>query len=449
MEVILFHRHGKKNKSPFAKPLQDLTAIVAPAQLLAEGKRPALIKNMREASALDASRFDSVCLSLINNVINHVQRMPETSNSYYSQPGGLLDHALNRTEAALSIFRQFVVQDEGVELSEEQKLWLYALFSAGMLQGIGKLQLDYHVDLFDLNGQLLKPWSPLLENMASIGAYYHFERLPEGEHDLRCRLNILLARLLMPASGFAWIISNPQVLATWLALLSEDARGAGTLGAILIRADAIAIQRYLNEIMAKGIGQRSGRPNRMNTFVDNVPESVADKERMLGIEFLKWLTEQLKSGDIKINEGSLLMVPGALLLTVETFKKFVANHPEFAAWQAVQNAFLSLGLHRVGMDGAVLSRFEQVHTQQMHKGIVLADFAVILPAKVQLHHVHTGVVSTVSATELVHLALNNHDFNPQKNHTHLSSLNSLSVSGEWQAVEKNNKSLTAGKTRSG
>ena len=285
--------------------------------------------------------------------------------------------------------------------------------------------------------------------MASIGAYYHFERLPEGEHDLRCRLNILLARLLMPASGFAWIISNPQVLATWLALLSEDARGAGTLGAILIRADAIAIQRYLNEIMAKGIGQRSGRPNRMNTFVDNVPESVADKERMLGIEFLKWLTEQLKSGDIKINEGSLLMVPGALLLTVETFKKFVANHPEFAAWQAVQNAFLSLGLHRVGMDGAVLSRFEQVHTQQMHKGIVLADFAVILPAKVQLHHVHTGVVSTVSATELVHLALNNHDFNPQKNHTHLSSLNSLSVSGEWQAVEKNNKSLTAGKTRSG
>ena len=253
----------------------------------------------------------------------------------------------------------------------------------------------------------------------------------------------------MPASGFAWIISNPQVLATWLALLSEDARGAGTLGAILIRADAIAIQRYLNEIMAKGIGQRSGRPNRMNTFVDNVPESVADKERMLGIEFLKWLTEQLKSGDIKINEGSLLMVPGALLLTVETFKKFVANHPEFAAWQAVQNAFLSLGLHRVGMDGAVLSRFEQVHTQQMHKGIVLADFAVILPAKVQLHHVHTGVVSTVSATELVHLALNNHDFNPQKNHTHLSSLNSLSVSGEWQAVEKNNKSLTAGKTRSG
>ena len=64
-----------------------------------------------------------------------------------------------------------------------------------------------------------------------VGSHYHFEFLPEGDKDLRCRLNVLLARLLMPASGFAWIISNPQVLAVWLALLSEDARSAGTLGA--------------------------------------------------------------------------------------------------------------------------------------------------------------------------------------------------------------------------
>jgi hypothetical protein len=90
----------------------------------------------------------------------------------------------------------------------------------------------------------------------------------------------------MPASGFAWIISNPQVLAVWLALLSDDARAAGTLGAILIRADAIAIQRYFNEFMVKGAGNRSGRVNRISTFVDSVPDSVAEQERLMGVEFI-------------------------------------------------------------------------------------------------------------------------------------------------------------------
>ena len=52
----------------------------------------------------------------------------------------------------------------------------------------------------------------------------------------------------MPVSGFAWIASNPQVLAVWLALLNEDQRSAGTLGAILIRADAIGYSTLFTRI---------------------------------------------------------------------------------------------------------------------------------------------------------------------------------------------------------
>ena len=435
MEVPLFHRHGKKVKLAHAKPLKDLVAIIPPPQLLLEGRRQDLLQKIEASSALESSRFEGLCLSLIHNLINHCQSMPETSNSYYALSGGLLDHALNRTEAALSLFRQYVVQEEGADFSEEQKLWVYALFSAGILQGIGKLQIDYHVDLFDVNGQLLRKWNPLLESMASVGAHYHFEFQPEGETDLRCRLNLLLARLLMPANGFAWIISNPEVLAVWLALLNEDTRSAGTLGAILIRADAIAIQRYFYEFMIKGGGARGGRPNRNTSFVDTVPESILEKERLLGVEFIKWLTIQLQSGQIMINKAPLLMVPGGLLMSTEIYKWFVREHPEYKNWQAAQKAFLSLGLHSLGTDGSATSRFEQTNTQQMHSGNVFAKYAIVLPETMQYVHLKTGEVSSISAIELVHQAQFNHDFSHLERNAHSSLLNQLSVAGHWQPVE--------------
>lgn len=425
-------------------------AIVLPAQMLSDNKRQELLQKITESSGLEAPRFENICLSLIHNLINHCQSVPETSNSYYALPGGLVDHALNRTEAALSLFRQYVVQEEGSELSEEQKLWLYALFSAAILQGMGKLQIDYRVNLFDVNGQLLKQWSPLLESMSSVGSYYHFEFLPEGEENLRRRLNLLIARFLMPASGYAWIISNPQVLAVWLALLNEDARSAGTLGAILIRANAIAIQRYFNGFMIKGTGARGGgRLNRISTFVDAVPEPVAEKERMIGIEFIKWLTNKLASGQIMLNRAPLFMVPGGLLMLPEIFMQFVQGQSEYKNWQAAQKGFLSLGLHSMGTDGAAISRFEQTNTQQMQSGVVFADFAVALPEHMQIHNMNTGEVSSISATELVHMAqFNNHNFHRQDFGINPSPLEHLSLTGVWQLVDPK-QNVTLGNRQGG
>jgi integrating conjugative element relaxase (TIGR03760 family) len=448
----LFHHHGKKEKLPHAKPLKDLTAIVPSLQLLSDSKRQELLLRITENSALELPRFDSICLSLIHHFINYCQSLPETTTSYYALPGGLLDHALNRTEAALSLFRQVIAED-GTELSEEQKLWLYALFSAAILQGIGKLQIDYRVDLFDLNGQLLKQWNPLLENMTSVGSHYQFEFQPEGEDDLRRRLNVLLARQLMPTSGFSWIISNPEVLAVWLALLSEDNRSAGTLGAILIRANAIAIQRYFSDFIIKGAGARSGgRQNRISTFVDGAPEPAAEKERLLGVEFLKWLTTMLASGQLIINQAPLLMVPGGILMLPEIYQLFIQQHPEYHNLQTagMQRAFLSLGLHRLGANGSVISRFEQAKTQQMYNGVLFSQYAVALPEQVQLHNLNTGGVSSVSAIELVHMAqFNNHSFNSQEQGVNPGALNHLSASGKWlPAVEKQPK-LQSGKNSGG
>lgn len=299
----MFHRQRKSSISAQSKSLKDLIRMVTAEQFLSEEKRQVLLQKMRALSGLEASRYESLCSVLIENLVNYCQNLPETANSYYSQPGGMVDHALNRTEAALSLFKEFTVQEQPDLLSEEQKLWQYALYSAAILQGIGKLFDEFRINLFDSNGQLLKQWNPLLESLIQTGSYYDYQFEKEADAEFRRRLNLLLARTLMPVSGFAWIASNPEVLAVWLALLNEDYHSAGTLGAILIRADAIAIQRYFLAFMARSGARRSGRYGRAVTFTGGVPESITEKEQAIGVEFIQWLIKSLDEGRIMVNKA--------------------------------------------------------------------------------------------------------------------------------------------------
>lgn len=444
----MFHRQRKNPLSAQAKSLKDLVRHVAAPSFLAEDKRQILLQRMKELTQLETSRYESLCSVLIENLVNYCQNLPETTNSYYSQPGGLVDHALNRTEAALSLFQEFMVQDPSEPISEEQKQWQYALYSAAILQGIGKLFVDYRINLFDNSGQLLKQWNPLLESLNSTGSYYDYEFQKESDVEFRRRLNLLIARALMPASGFAWIASNPQILAVWLALLNEDQRSAGTLGAILIRADAIAIQRYITDNMGKTSVNRAGRYGRAGTFSGGVPETIAEKEQAIGVEFIQWMIKALDEGRIMINKAPLLMVPGGMLMCQEMFQLFVREHPEYKNWQAAQNGFLSLGLHKRNADGSMLSRYEHAQTQQMYSGVVVSEYGVTLPASVKVVQMNTGKVESLSATELINKAQSSSQFIQQQNAIVVAPLQKLSASGKWQTVENDPSFLTLGVKRS-
>lgn len=405
----MFYRYGKKKLATKIKPLKELTRIVSPNTLLVDEKRQALLHHIRHSCALEDARYDSLCLSLVHNLIHYCQSLPETSNSYYSQAGGLLDYALNRTDAAVTLFQQYLIMDSTAEVSEEQKLWQYALLSAALLQGIGKLLAAYTINIYDDEGHYLKPWNPLLEHFLQSGSYYDYQFQKETNDDFRRRLNILLARTLMPASGFAWLSSNLAVLQVWLALLNEDLYNAGTLGAILDRADAIAIERSLSQQYAKVLDIPAGRYGRAGTFSGGVPE-VNHIEQQLGINFIQWLNRALNAGIIMINKAPLLCVPGGLIMSADIFKYFIRDNPEYKNWQAIQNGFLSLGLH---------------HKLSQHKGpIIFSGFSVALPNEVPVYDAHAGKTVTVSAVELVH----------QIQTSSTSTLAGINAAGEWQSM---------------
>ncbi len=422
----MFHHPEQKPKPSQTGRHHDLMAVATPKTIYADSRRQALLQKIRESSALDNLKFKDLCLSLLYQVANQYQYLPETAHSYYALPGGLLDHAINRTEAALHLFRHGLIHEEQNTPSDEQKRWIYALFSAGLLQGIGKLQLDYRVTVFDKNQRPRKePWNPLLEQLASVGHCYDHAFVQNHDDALRCRLNVLLAYQLMPAKGFAWIAENPRVLAAWLALLHEDGTTAEMLGAIFERADAIAIQRDLNGMVIKSTNPGGARPARIGTFIDVAPESGLEKDHLIGAAFIKWLTQALKTGQLAINQSPVLMTPEGLVLLTEAFQLFIREAPEYKTWQAVQKGFLTWGLHRMDANGRITSP----DIQKGANGLILNKYGCVLPDEFQVHNAKTGQAVSMTAIEFVRM---------HQSPNHPRSMQQLSASGTWTQLDNSN-----------
>lgn len=452
---MLFN-YGNNISTKDTRLLNELTRIIPAPYLMVEGRRGELLNNIKQICSLKEACFTSLCQSLINNWANHCQSLPEPAVNYYRQQGGILDRGLNRAEAALALFHQFVIKlgGEEAELSEEQKLWEYALFSAAILQGVGKLLLDYQITIYDSAGKFLKLWNPILENFAAIGNYYHYDfRAEEADLFLRSRVNLLLARFLMPTSGFAWISSNLDVLAIWLALLDEDVSGLETMKVILIRANAEATARYFSEIMDKThtggafanlpiLDAPGGGGNQLaprSAFTGKVHASINIIDQHAGLKFVEWIRGGLANGDIVINQGPVRMVPSGLSLSAQVFKNFVQANPEFKNWQIVQRGFVSLGLtkasaaSKANRSGSSYSEPSSTRSSKKEsKDVVVKDYAVLLPNRATVLNIVTNTKSTVAVTELITETENfSEDHEPDFDVSHAEHLPHLTRSGKW------------------
>ncbi len=394
----MFYREEKK--SPIAKkPMQfkNLEPIESFEVLVKDRKRQEALKQIKKKLAYQASHYQKLVSPLIANVAMYYQHLPETS-LYFNQRGGALDRALYRTEAALNLMRQLMIQDESEQPSEDQKLWAYALFSASLLQGIGKLYTEYKINIHNNMGTLVKLWEPLLEDMPTVGDYYRhqFVREDSDSEALRRHINVLLAQQLMPKEGFALLSAHPLIFKVWLALLEEDRDGAGSLAAILDRADAFALQRYLSEYLEENnylLEQGSGR---IGSFLDTAPEHTVERERVIGAEFLIWVRDALSSGKIILNQAPFRaeIYPSGVALSAETYDMFLQEHLKLKSKFIIQRSVSAWNTHNRMEHSAVESEKQTISKLNLDNAI--------LPETVKIQDPKTGHISTVRTLDLVH-----------------------------------------------
>ena len=338
------------------------TSVSVAHQLLSQTKRQQLCVKYKHLLSFSEENFQQFAQPLLNNFAEFVQLLPETRNSYYSKTGGMLDHALERSYSALEKCRAYFLPGKtktGV-LTQPQTLWAYTLFSAAIFYGIGKIITDLSVELTDKYGKLIGQWHPLNGSMLKQSSHYNYDFKPPGDDAFKRRLTLLLARQLMPESGFRWIATDNEVLRIWLALLDGDVEGSGTWGPILIQSDAEAIISFFHTLEpSPGTYSADGAQ-----FTDiNSMFSTDSTDHGKGAEavntvkaFLEWLNKTIESGKLNMGQAPLHSVPGGLLMTEEVFKLFSKASSTYKNWQSVQAYFTGMGLHRMGpSDKPVLS----------------------------------------------------------------------------------------------
>lgn len=424
----MFHKTVKK-RTLHHSPNISLHVIESSEQLLKTKSRTRLLTTIAESSGMEASLYHDLCSQLISSLAAHCQSLPETMNTYYALPGGMIDHVLNRTEAAITLFYQFLQQGERGVFSKEQQLWVYTLLSAGLLQGIGKLYLDFKIEIFDNERQFVSLWNPMVEPFGKPKAFFSYEFEGEVNDSFRRRVNTALAHYLMPTKGLAWLSSKPEVYAVWLALLHEDFESAGTLGAILSRANDLSIQQFWHDFLVNHA--QSSFINSKQTGTFSKPDSLLDKEQLMGAEFLAWLHKALKDGQIMLNKAPVFMVPGGLLMLPEVFLMFIREHASYKNWQAVQKGFLSLGLHRADGEGPLTHNTQN----EVNKQTILVETLAILPDHVTVYDVATNQDIVTSAVDCIHSMQTISDVNYQSIFVEKNALNHLAINGEWVSLE--------------
>ena len=349
-----------------------MSRLLSVQQIFIVDKRQAQIKLYQSLSDMDNAEFERLCQSLLSTLANYLQDLPETRNSYFSGKGGFLNHVLSRCEASMQSCRAYFMNEQGKEakaLSEEQKLWLYCLFSASLLRGIGRVLVDLNVEIFDGLGKHLGRWDPMLGSMQEQGALFYDYDFDKPNHDtFRRRVTLALATKLMPKDGLAWLSEQKDVFAVWLALLDEDLRAAGTLGIILDKAEALAINRFFQEKNLEKYNQEpgSGIGRKFSALEGNLDQLDFGEIPPEGAEFIKWLLKNLGLGRFMMNQSPLLAVPGGFLMSPDVFKLFIREHPQFKNWQKVQDAFSMMQLHNLSAEGEKIQRFKDVKTNTTH-----------------------------------------------------------------------------------
>lgn len=392
----MFYREEKKAPGLKKPPLlKNMDAVESFETLLKDKKRQDALSQIKQKLAYQVSHYQKIAAPLIAEVPAYYQMLPETS-LYFSHRGGLLDRALYRTEAALNLMRQLMVQDASGLPSEEQKLWLYALFSASLLQGIGKLYTEYQIHMYNVAGTLIKRWEPLVEDMRSGGEYYRYQFVREDRDSeaLRRHVTVLLAQQLMPKEGFALLAANPIIFRAWLALLEEERDGAGALAAILDRANALTDQKYLNDYLDEHGHILEHGSGRVGSFLDTMPEHTIERERVIGAEFLVWVHDAIAQGKLVFNQEPIRaeIYPTGAVLSAEVYDMFMQEHQKLKSKYIIQRAVHGWQAHLMS---------EQAHEENDKKITKIHLDSANLPEHILRYNAKTQQVETVRTLDLV------------------------------------------------
>lgn len=225
--------------------------VLSAAQLFEQTGTTGLLTAIESKCGLSVEHFRRSVLPVLHAYAEFVQQLPASESHHHAQPGGLLVHALEVADFALT-FRRGQILPKGVAPEDILRLehrWTYGVFVAALLHDIGKLIADLHVILHGPELKVPQLWTPLSGSMAECGGTsYSVDFVGRGERDypLHAKLPVFLFQRLIPGEVLRWLSTDRVVVAELMAVLAGDKDcGSGEIKQLVLRADAESVKRNL------------------------------------------------------------------------------------------------------------------------------------------------------------------------------------------------------------
>jgi len=430
--MSLFKAAKTKSKRGTSSRDASILPVIPADVLLSTKRRQKIVKNIRSLVKLSTREFEALYLKTLFNFAEFVQHLPETSSSYFSHQGGMLDHALERAHIALTACSSYldIPKDDVSDTNSIYELWVFAIFSAALLKDVGKIAEKLHVILLKKGSKENLVWSPYKGSMYNQGSYYRYTFEKENRDRLRTLVTPLLARQILTGDSesvgdvinpYQWIASDKVILEAWLEMLNEAETGGGRALMVLPYADAQTIASYfastkqhtdgipnkylddydlIDEVEReekekaytdedKEEADRELTKSKENVSTGTILGSIASDAAMMltaGEAFLNWLKLGIKDGRLGVNKAnsSIHRVgEGVFIEYPRVMQDFARSNPQFGTWQDVLRQFNQLDLTVSGIGANSIHQYflRNAEFRKIHEGIVVHNPFIIFDPK--------------------------------------------------------------------
>jgi hypothetical protein len=347
----------------------------------------------KEMVNLPEQHYQGLYTSVLENYADFVQGLPAIKFKSHNYHCGLLELGIQRTFKALQSYRieHPVRHLEPEKVPPQLSRWTYALFTAALFYGLGQVEAIYWVGVSDQKGQHSTRWRPLAEPIRDLGTHYRYTYEAISQDDLAARATPLIAKQLMPAEGFAWIASDQEIFAFWLAILQNDERASGFLIKHLMEAEEQLLtesgysaalfpseqdDQHLTENKEEEDDDHGLEKNKEKEEVsvteeqpkstDRLQDALAEKTALdvsgghileIGEHFIHWLRNAVIGHGASIYRTQ----EGQLFIDSDAFQAFIRDNPQYKNWQTVFRQVDQQ--HGIGGN----QRFQQYTTPQQHQ----------------------------------------------------------------------------------
>ena len=283
--------------SPQVYKVGMILPVLSAKALIGEKRYQFLLDEIAQVCLLPEEYFSALYIDLIDHFAEFVQLIPRQEKGML---GGLLNEGLVRGMAALQRYSNQFGQDS------LDALHCYALFSACLFIDVSKAVTNQKVVLTDARGEYITQWRSFAAPMVGVGEGYKLYSTSSAYHRLDASLTPLLARQIMPESGFLWLASHWRVFADWLEALQGGGRKGGRLAHLISRILEEDLTEWFNLIEVPEIDP-----------IEPDEENFAD-------EFYEWLIDGIEDGSIDFNDKDSLVhvVDEGVFVDKQLFKQY-------------------------------------------------------------------------------------------------------------------------------